>query len=60
MALSLNAVPETVESIQHRLPGRSTEELERMLDRMVEKGAIFGGRDARRAAGPGATRGPRW
>jgi electron transport complex protein RnfB len=44
VALSLNAVPETVERIQRRLPGRSTEDLERMLDRMAEKGAIFGGR----------------
>ena len=43
-ALSLSAVPEPAEKIAHRLPGRTTEELERMLDRMVEKGAIFGGR----------------
>ena len=44
VALGLNAVPETVDKIQSRLPGRSEEELERMLDHMVEKGAIFGGR----------------
>ena len=43
VALGLSAVPETVEKIQHRLPGRTTDELERSLDRMVEKGAIFGG-----------------
>jgi Fe-S-cluster-containing hydrogenase component 2 len=44
VALGLSAVPETVEKIQPRLPGRSEEELERMLDHMVERGAIFGGR----------------
>jgi len=44
LALALNAVPEPVERIGGRLPGRTLEELERMLDRMVEKGAIFGGR----------------
>ena len=44
VALGLSAVPETVEKIRHRLPGRTAEELERALDRMVEKGAIFGGR----------------
>jgi len=44
VALALSALPETVEKIQHRLPGRTAEDVERMLDRMVEKGAIFGGR----------------
>jgi electron transport complex protein RnfB len=44
VALALSALPETVEKIQHRLPARTQEDLERMLDRMVEKGAIFGGR----------------
>jgi NAD-dependent dihydropyrimidine dehydrogenase PreA subunit len=44
VALALSAVPETVEKILHRVPGRTEEELEGMLDRMVEKGAIFGGR----------------
>ncbi|HUL78181.1 MAG TPA: 4Fe-4S binding protein [Vicinamibacteria bacterium] len=43
VAVALSAVPETVERIQHRLPGRPAEELEKTLDRMVEKGAIFGG-----------------
>ena len=38
VALGLNAVPEAVEKIQQRLPGHSTEELERVLDHMVEKG----------------------
>jgi Pyruvate/2-oxoacid:ferredoxin oxidoreductase delta subunit len=43
VALALSAVPEPLEKIEPRLPGRSRQELERMLDRMVEKGAIFGG-----------------
>ncbi|HSD66334.1 MAG TPA: hypothetical protein VLF95_06515, partial [Vicinamibacteria bacterium] len=43
VALGLNAVPETVEKIQGRLPGRTPAELERILDRLVAKGAIFGG-----------------
>jgi Fe-S-cluster-containing hydrogenase component 2 len=43
VALGLSAVPEPVEKIRHRVPGRTDEELERILDRMVEKGAIFGG-----------------
>ena len=49
LALALSALPETVEKIQPRLPGRTMEELETMLDRMVQKGAIFGG--------PGLSRG---
>jgi len=44
VALGLSAVPETVEKILHRLPGRTEEELERVLDHLAEKGAIFGGR----------------
>src|SRR5512137_1589015 len=44
VALGLSAVPEPAEKVAHRLPGRAAEELERKLDRMVEKGAIFGGR----------------
>src|SRR5512147_1662935 len=40
VALALSAIPEPVETIA----GRTHEELERRLDRMVEKGAIFGGR----------------
>jgi len=43
VALGMSAVPEPVEKIRDRVPGRSTEELERVLDRLVEKGAIFGG-----------------
>ena len=44
VALGLSAIPEPVEKIRHRVPGRTEEELEGTLDRMVEKGAIFGGR----------------
>jgi Pyruvate/2-oxoacid:ferredoxin oxidoreductase delta subunit len=44
VALALSALPEPVAKILGRLPGTSPEELERTLDRMVEKGAIFGGR----------------
>ena len=44
VALGLSAVPEPVEKIQGRMPGQTEEELERILDRLVEKGAIFGGR----------------
>jgi Fe-S-cluster-containing hydrogenase component 2 len=44
VALGLSAAPEPVERIQRRVPGRTSEELERMLDHMVEKGAVFGGR----------------
>ena len=43
VALGLSAVPEPVDRIRDRVPGRTDEELERTLDRMVEKGAIFGG-----------------
>jgi electron transport complex protein RnfB len=43
VALALSATPEPIDKIQRRVPGRTSEELERMLDRMVEKGAIFGG-----------------
>ncbi len=43
VALGLNAVPEPVETIRRRVPGHAGDELERTLDRMVEKGAIFGG-----------------
>ena len=43
VALGLSAVPESLDKIRPRLPGRTEEELERVLDRMVEKGAIFGG-----------------
>jgi electron transport complex protein RnfB len=45
VALALSALPESVETIAGRLsPGRPHEELERTLDRMVAKGAIFGGK----------------
>jgi Na+-translocating ferredoxin:NAD+ oxidoreductase subunit B len=43
VALGLNAVPEPVEKIHGRLPGRAVGEVESILDRLVEKGAIFGG-----------------
>jgi Pyruvate/2-oxoacid:ferredoxin oxidoreductase delta subunit len=43
VALGLSAVPEPVEKIERRLPGRRADELERCLDGMVAKGAIFGG-----------------
>ncbi len=44
VALSLSAVPETLERIhkRDRTSGRSREELERILDRLTEKGAILG------------------
>ncbi len=42
-ALGLSAVPEPIERIARRLPERARDELERCLDRMVEKGTIFGG-----------------
>jgi Pyruvate/2-oxoacid:ferredoxin oxidoreductase delta subunit len=44
VALGLSAVPEPVETIRRRVGGRAEDDLERVLDRMVEKGAIFGGR----------------
>lgn len=44
IALALSAVPEPVETILARLPGRDATQLERDLDRMVKNGAIFGGR----------------
>jgi Na+-translocating ferredoxin:NAD+ oxidoreductase subunit B len=44
VALGLSAAPEPVDKIRHRLPGRTNDDLERILDRMVEKGSIFGGR----------------
>jgi Pyruvate/2-oxoacid:ferredoxin oxidoreductase delta subunit len=43
VALGLSAVPEPVEKILGRLPGRTGEALERVLDGMAAKGAIFGG-----------------
>src|SRR5512137_1589607 len=58
VALSLSAVPEPAEKIAHRLPGRTAEELEPMLDRMVEKGAIFGGRMMARAGKKRYSRAP--
>jgi Pyruvate/2-oxoacid:ferredoxin oxidoreductase delta subunit len=42
VALGLSAIPEPVEKIRRRLSGRTAQELERILDRMVAKGAIFG------------------
>ncbi len=43
VALGLSALPEPIEKIERRLPGRTRDELEPCLDRMVAKGAIFGG-----------------
>lgn len=51
IALALNAAPEPAGTIQRRLPGRTTEDLERILGRMADKGSIF-----RVAAGDGAAR----
>jgi electron transport complex protein RnfB len=42
VALALSAVPETVDKIQRRLPGRTTEALTRLLDGMLARGVIFG------------------
>ncbi len=42
LALGLSAVPEPAAVIVRRVPGRSEADVERLLDRMVEKGAIFG------------------
>jgi electron transport complex protein RnfB len=58
VALSLSAVPETALKIRQRLPGRSAEELERTLDHMVEKGAIFGGRMLARGGAKRYSRAP--
>jgi len=44
IGLALSAAPEPVTTILRRLPGRTAAELELALDRMVEKGAIFGHR----------------
>jgi NAD-dependent dihydropyrimidine dehydrogenase PreA subunit len=43
VALALSAVPEPAARIAARLPGRAEDELERVLDRMAEKGVVFGG-----------------
>ncbi|HYD40408.1 MAG TPA: 4Fe-4S dicluster-binding protein [Anaeromyxobacter sp.] len=42
VALALSAVPEQAEKLCARLPGRTAAELAPILDRLVEKGAIFG------------------
>jgi len=42
VALALGALPEAVEKIQRRLPGRTVEELTRLLDGMLARGVIFG------------------
>jgi Fe-S-cluster-containing hydrogenase component 2 len=46
VALSLSVLPERLERIHRRdrSSGRSREELERILDRLAEKGAILGGK----------------
>lgn len=58
VALGLSAVPEAAEKIQRRLPGRTTDALERTLDRMVAKGAIFGGRMLARGGAKRYSRAP--
>jgi len=58
VALSLSAVPETARKIRQRQPGRTEEELERMLDHLVEKGAIFGGRMLARGGAKRYSRAP--
>ena len=57
-ALALSAVPEPAEKIQRRLPGHTADELERVLDGMVEKGAIFGGPALSRAGKKRYSRAP--
>lgn len=42
VALALGALPEAVEKIQRRRPGRTVEELTRLLDGMLARGVIFG------------------
>jgi electron transport complex protein RnfB len=42
VALALGALPEAVGKIQRRLPGRTVEELTRLLDGMLARGVIFG------------------
>ena len=53
IALQLSALPEPLEKIHRRLrkSGISAEELERVLDGLVEKGAILGGRHTARKDG---------
>ena len=58
VALGLSAVPETVETLRRRLPGRTADELESTLDRMVERGAIFGGRMLARGGAKRYSRAP--
>jgi Fe-S-cluster-containing hydrogenase component 2 len=58
VALGLSAAPEPVQKIQRRVPGRTSEQLEEILDRMVEKGAIFGGRSFARAGTKRYSRAP--
>jgi hypothetical protein len=42
VALALGGLPEAVGKIQRRLPGRTVEELARLLDAMLARGVIFG------------------
>jgi Pyruvate/2-oxoacid:ferredoxin oxidoreductase delta subunit len=53
VALSLSAVPETLDRIHRRdrRSGRTRDELERLLDRLAEKGAILGGKLAAKRGG---------
>jgi electron transport complex protein RnfB len=58
IALALSAAPEPLETILARLPGRDARDLERDLDRMVEKGSIFGRRMMARAGRKRYSRAP--
>ncbi len=42
IALAVSAFPETAEKIAARLPGRAVEDVAGHLDRLLEKGALFG------------------
>jgi Pyruvate/2-oxoacid:ferredoxin oxidoreductase delta subunit len=57
-ALALSALPEPLETIHGRLPGLDARELERLLDRMAEKGLVFGGRLVAREGGKRWSRAP--
>jgi len=58
VALGLSAVPEPVATIKRRVPGHTEDELERLLDGLVEKGAIFGGRSPARGGKKRYSRAP--
>ena len=58
VALALSAIPETVEKIQHRLPGRSTDEARADARPHGREGGHLRRAACSRAAGRSATRGP--